>query len=175
MKEENKSSILQAIFKIVCNHFARQNCRARVNVNATHDSPCKKKKAVFENPNTACGRHVPMHVAARVRFVILCFDFTRKVDITCIPRFPRLGLYCTENIVWNASMACSCTTLSFTNHQNTRLVEALFATSEFSKYLDINSVLISNEQYCLSYKFSPRVPRSRERSRSLRVLRVWNC
>ena len=26
------------------NHFARQNCRARVNVNATHDSPCQKKQ-----------------------------------------------------------------------------------------------------------------------------------
>ena len=44
MAIENKSSILHAIFKIVCNQFARQNCRERVNVNATHASPCQKKQ-----------------------------------------------------------------------------------------------------------------------------------
>ena len=40
-------------FKIVCNHFALQNCRARVNVNATHT-----KKAVFEIYNIP--RHLPI-------------------------------------------------------------------------------------------------------------------
>jgi hypothetical protein len=40
--------------------FARQNCQARVNVNATY-----VKKAVFKNPNTAVGymyciRHIDL-------------------------------------------------------------------------------------------------------------------
>jgi hypothetical protein len=39
-----KNIQVQAIFKIVCNHFARRNCRARVSVNATHASPCQKKQ-----------------------------------------------------------------------------------------------------------------------------------
>ena len=44
--EENKSSILpvEAIFKIVYNQFALLNRQARVNVNATHASPCQKNQ-----------------------------------------------------------------------------------------------------------------------------------
>jgi hypothetical protein len=42
--EEKKSSILRQIFKIVCIQLARQNRRARFNVNATHASPCQKKQ-----------------------------------------------------------------------------------------------------------------------------------
>jgi hypothetical protein len=43
-----KSSILQAFFKIVCIQFAQQNCRVRVDVNATHVKKKQFSKTVIE-------------------------------------------------------------------------------------------------------------------------------
>ena len=53
--KKNRRSYKQ-IFKIVCIQLAPQNRRARVNVNATHASPCQKKQfsktLILINSNT---------------------------------------------------------------------------------------------------------------------------